>query len=163
LEPPRPDHPVLHRDDVCAPPDVAAATGASKEGLWTTAIQQALDVLHGNKPLVNSVVTSSSELINDISSEKENFDMDQRLIGKVALVTGASKGIGQGLAIGLARAGASVAVNFRSDAKGAEATCKRISEAGREADAFQVNIASKAEFERLIDQVYARFGRLDIW
>jgi NAD(P)-dependent dehydrogenase (short-subunit alcohol dehydrogenase family) len=88
--------------------------------------------------------------------------MDERLLGKVALVTGASKGIGQGLAIGLARAGASVAVNYKSDVKGAEATCKRITDAGREADAFQVNIASKAEFERLVDQVYTRFGRLDI-
>ena len=88
--------------------------------------------------------------------------MQGKLSGKVALVTGASKGIGQGLAIGLAAAGAQVAVNFKTDAAGAERTCQRIREAGGQAAAFQTDIGSKAAFEQLVDAVCARFGRLDV-
>ena len=58
--------------------------------------------------------------------------MGDKLSGKVALVTGASKSIGQGLAIGLAAAGARVAVNYKNDADGAQTTCRRIREAGLE-------------------------------
>jgi D-3-phosphoglycerate dehydrogenase / 2-oxoglutarate reductase len=49
-EPPPPDHPLLHRDNVVATPHIASATGASKERLWTTAIKQALQVLGGERP-----------------------------------------------------------------------------------------------------------------
>lgn len=88
--------------------------------------------------------------------------MNGKLTGKVALVTGASKGIGQGLAIGLAAAGARVAVNYKTDAEGAEVTVERIRAAGGEADSFQADIGSKIGFEQLVDAVYARFGRLDV-
>ncbi|HLJ11490.1 MAG TPA: SDR family oxidoreductase [Planctomycetaceae bacterium] len=88
--------------------------------------------------------------------------MKGKLSGKVAIVTGASKGIGQGLAIGLAAAGASVAVNYKTDAAGAEAACRRIREAGGTGDAFQADIGSKIEFERLIEAVCARYGRIDV-
>ena len=56
--------------------------------------------------------------------------MGGKLAGKVVLVTGASRGIGQGLAVGLAAAGARVAVNYKSDAGGAETTCRRVRQAG---------------------------------
>ncbi|HKB38863.1 MAG TPA: SDR family NAD(P)-dependent oxidoreductase, partial [Gemmataceae bacterium] len=56
--------------------------------------------------------------------------MNVKLAGKVALVTGASKGIGQGLAVGLAAAGAMVAVNYKTDAAGAQSTCTQIKQAG---------------------------------
>ncbi len=88
--------------------------------------------------------------------------MQEKLSGKVALVTGASKGIGQGLAVGLAAAGAQVAVNYKTDAEGAERTCERIQQAGGEATAFQADIGSKTAFEQLIDAVCARFGHLDV-
>ena len=88
--------------------------------------------------------------------------MSHKLAGKVALVTGASKSIGQGLAIGLAAAGARLAVNYKTDAEGAQTTCQRIRQAGGEAEAFQADIGSKAEFERLVDRVCERFGRLDV-
>ena len=86
----------------------------------------------------------------------------EKLSGKVALVTGASKSIGQGLAVGMAAAGARVAVNYKTDAVGAQTTCERIRQAGGEAEAFQADIGSKAEFERLVDRVCERFGRLDV-
>ncbi len=86
----------------------------------------------------------------------------KKLEGKVALVTGASKAIGQGLAIGLAAAGARLAVNYKTDPQGAETTCGRIRQAGGEAEPFQADIGSKDQFERLVDQVCERFGRIDV-
>jgi NAD(P)-dependent dehydrogenase (short-subunit alcohol dehydrogenase family) len=83
------------------------------------------------------------------------------LDGKVVLVTGASKGIGRGLAVGLGGAGARVAVNYKTDRPGAEAAVEEITRAGGEAEAFNADIGSKLDFERLVDSVHARFGRLD--
>ena len=88
--------------------------------------------------------------------------MGQILRGKVALVTGASKGIGQGLAIGLSKSGAKVIVNYKTDSDGAEDTCTTIREAGGEAESYQADIGSKAEFEDMINDVCSRFGNLDV-
>jgi len=57
-EPPRPDHPLLNRDDVIATPHIAGATQASKDRLWSGAISQALQVLRGERPphLINPEV-----------------------------------------------------------------------------------------------------------
>ncbi|MBM3774482.1 MAG: SDR family oxidoreductase [Acidobacteria bacterium] len=85
-----------------------------------------------------------------------------KLKGKVALVTGSSKGIGRGLAIGLGEAGARVAVHYKTDPAGAEETCRRISAQGGEAAAFAADIGSKSEFEGLIQAVAAAWGRLDV-
>ena len=88
--------------------------------------------------------------------------MPESLDGKVAIITGASKGIGQGLAIGLAAAGARVAVNYKTDRDGAELTGQTVQQAGGEAALFQADIGSKAEVEQLIEDVFERFGRIDV-
>ena len=88
--------------------------------------------------------------------------MEKTLKGKVALVTGASKGIGQALAVGLAEAGSEVAVVYKTDTAGAEQTCETITELGGKAKSFPTDIGSKVSFERVIDEVCDQFGRLDV-
>jgi NAD(P)-dependent dehydrogenase (short-subunit alcohol dehydrogenase family) len=88
--------------------------------------------------------------------------MHQPLSGKFALVTGASKGVGKGIALELARQGCRVAVNYNSDARGAEATVEEIAALGCEAFAVQANVAVSADVERMFAATLERFGRLDI-
>lgn len=82
--------------------------------------------------------------------------------GRAALVTGASKGVGKGIALDLARAGARVAINYNSDKGGAEQTVAEIEAAGSEAFAIQANVAVRSDVERMFAETGARFGRLDI-
>jgi glucose 1-dehydrogenase len=79
----------------------------------------------------------------------------------VALVTGASSGIGQGIAVAFGQAGADVVVNYNRDAAGAEATAAAIRAAGRRALAVQADVGDPAAVERLFAAADAEFGRLD--
>ena len=88
--------------------------------------------------------------------------MAQPLEGRNALVTGSSKGVGKGIALALARAGANVAINYHSDAAGAEATVKEIHELGREAFAVQANVGNSADVAKLFDATLGQFSKLDI-
>lgn len=88
--------------------------------------------------------------------------MNLPLESKTALVTGASKGIGKGIALELARAGAKVAVNYNSDRAGAEATVAEIRGMGREAFAIQANVGIAADVERMFGRTFEGFSRLDI-
>ncbi len=85
----------------------------------------------------------------------------QRLDGKVAVVTGGSRGIGKALALGLAKAGADVAVVSRSQ-EALEAVAEQIRSEGRKALAVSTDITRKDSVTAMAEQVYAQFGRIDI-
>src|SRR5437773_8773302 len=90
------------------------------------------------------------------------MSQSQKLTGKVAVVTGASKGIGASIAKHLAAEGAAVVVNYASSKEGADRVVAEISGKGGKAIAVQANVAKKKEIERLFAETKKAFGRLDI-
>ena len=88
--------------------------------------------------------------------------MSKKLAGKVAFVTGASKGIGAAIAKHLAAEGAAVVVNCRSSREGADRVVAEITSKDGKAVAVQANVAKKADIERLFSEGMKAFGRLDI-
>jgi 3-oxoacyl-[acyl-carrier protein] reductase len=85
-----------------------------------------------------------------------------RLTGKVAVVTGASKGIGAGIAQALAAEGASVVVNYASSKAGAEKVVAAITAAGGKAVAVGGDVSKAADAKGIIDAAIKNYGRLDI-
>jgi 3-oxoacyl-[acyl-carrier protein] reductase len=85
-----------------------------------------------------------------------------KLKGKVAVVTGASKGIGAGIAKALAAEGASVVVNYASSKSGADAVVKAITAAGGTAVAVAGDVSQAAEAQGIVDAAIKNYGRLDI-
>lgn len=88
--------------------------------------------------------------------------MSERLAGRVAVVTGASKGIGAGIARGLAEAGASVVVNYATDRAGADRVVSEVVERGGRAVAVQGDVSKDADIKRLFAETVRAFGRLDV-
>jgi 3-oxoacyl-[acyl-carrier protein] reductase len=85
-----------------------------------------------------------------------------KLTGKVAVVTGASKGIGASIAEHLGAAGASVVVNYSSSKSGAEAVVGKITEKGGKAIAVQGNVSKQEDIQRLFQETVAAYGKVDI-
>src|SRR5580692_13058528 len=84
------------------------------------------------------------------------------LVGQKALVTGASKGLGQAIAIGFAQAGADVLVNYAGDRAGAEHTVRTIEALGQKALLFQGDMSKEDDVQRMFATHIDTFGRLDI-
>ncbi len=84
------------------------------------------------------------------------------LTGKIALVTGAARGIGKEIALTLAGSGATVIVNYNGSKERAEAVVSEIKENGGEAEAIQCNVADFEASETMIKDVLAKYGRVDI-
>jgi 3-oxoacyl-[acyl-carrier protein] reductase len=85
-----------------------------------------------------------------------------KLTGKVAVVTGASKGIGAGIAKHLAAEGAAVVVNYSSSREGAERVVSEITSKGGKAMAVQADVSKKRDIERLFNETKKAFGKVDV-
>jgi 3-oxoacyl-[acyl-carrier protein] reductase len=88
--------------------------------------------------------------------------MSERLENRIALVTGAGRGFGREIALGLAREGADVCVHYNSSREGAEATADAIRETGRRASTVQANLEQWPEIEAMASEVFDRLGRVDV-
>jgi 3-oxoacyl-[acyl-carrier protein] reductase len=97
-----------------------------------------------------------------VNHEQDKWRIMSSLNGKVAIVTGASKGIGSGIATALAAGGARVAVNYSSDRKGAERVVQAIIDSGGKAIAVGADVSKAPDVTRLFKEVDAAFGRLDV-
>src|SRR5690606_41338366 len=82
--------------------------------------------------------------------------------GKVALVTGASRGIGRTIALELAKAGAKVAVNYSGSEQKANEVVDEIKALGQEAIAIQANVSDADSVQNMVKEVISTFGSLDI-
>ena len=87
--------------------------------------------------------------------------MKSELTGKVALVTGASKGIGAGIATAFGVAGAKVAVGYARDHEGAERAAAEIKAGGGQAITVQADLSKTADIEAMVAKVVAAFGKID--
>ena len=85
-----------------------------------------------------------------------------KLTGKVAVVTGASKGIGAGIAKHLAAEGAAVVVNYSSSREGADRVVSEITSKGGKAVAVQADVSKKRDIERLFNETKKAFGKVDV-
>jgi 3-oxoacyl-[acyl-carrier protein] reductase len=88
--------------------------------------------------------------------------MSGRLAGKVAVVTGASKGIGAAIAEHLAAEGAAVVVNYAASKPAADAVVKRINDKGGKAVAIQADLSRPDDIKRLFEQTKSAYGKLDV-
>lgn len=95
-------------------------------------------------------------------NEMPSAPIHRVLVGQKALVTGASKGLGQAIAIGFAQAGADVLVNYNSDEEGARQTVEAIQKCGGKAVAFQADVSKEDEVAAMFERMFQTFGRIDI-
>jgi 3-oxoacyl-[acyl-carrier protein] reductase len=94
--------------------------------------------------------------------EKREITGAKKLAGKVALVTGGSRGIGAAIALRLAQEGAKVAISYAQNKNAADEIIEKISKLGSKATAFKANVSSESETKNLIAEVAKSFGSIDI-
>ncbi len=93
---------------------------------------------------------------------ESSVEISAGIAGRVALVTGGSRGLGEAICRALAAAGADVAVNYRSHASGAEAVRKDVEAAGRRAMVIQADVSNSGEVARMVAEIEATLGGVDI-
>jgi 3-oxoacyl-[acyl-carrier protein] reductase len=93
---------------------------------------------------------------------ENNLMVEKQLQDRVAIVTGASRGIGRAVAIALAREGAKIVVNYARSSTAADEVVKEIAQAQGEAIALQADVSKAEEVDQLIEQTLNKFGRIDI-
>src|SRR6218665_2866865 len=87
---------------------------------------------------------------------------EKKLAGQSALVTGASSGIGEGVALALGEAGANVVVNYNSNPDAANAVVEKIKAFGSNAIAIQADVSKEESVQAMFKQMYEEFGTIDI-
>src|SRR5215831_8008485 len=101
-------------------------------------------------------------MVHKYQQEQRGNHMAKKLQGKVAIVTGASKGIGAEIARQLAEEGASVVVNYASSKQGADRVVGEIVQKGGKAIAVQGDVAKQADIEKLLAETRSAYGKLDV-
>lgn len=86
----------------------------------------------------------------------------KRLLGKVAIITGSSRGIGKAIALEFAKEGASIVINYSKDIEGAEKTLKELKEIGVSAIAIKKDVSTFESAEEIVNETIAHFGKVDI-
>ena len=114
------------------------------------------------KPALLNMVDMKETSVNGHTANGHTSDVPTNLTGKVALVTGASRGIGAGIALELAARGASVVVNYVKGKDAADKVVDQISALGNRAIAIQADVSKVPEITRLFEEAKAHFGKIDI-
>jgi glucose 1-dehydrogenase len=126
----------------------------------TECFAQILAVSVADRSLNELPPSPASQHLN--AHDEARHSMQISLKGQVALVTGASSGLGAGAALGLATSGAAVVVNYHSQPEPAEKLAQQIRDSGGQAIAIGADVSKEDEVERLFAQTLKAFGRLDI-
>ena len=97
-----------------------------------------------------------------MTNRTESGDPGRRFQGKVALVTGGSRGIGRAVSLRLAQEGARVGINFVSNAPAAAETVEHVNRLGTEAEAVQADVSDRSAVQAMVDRILERFSRIDV-
>ena len=97
-----------------------------------------------------------------MATRTEGGNPGQRFRGKVALVTGGSRGIGRAVSLRLAQEGARIGVNFVSNETAAAETVEQVNRLGTEAEAVQADVSDRSAVQAMVDRILERFSRIDV-